>query len=130
MLPILSVKAIWTYLPGLNIARHPHPASLPHLTLTGFTFVVVREFILLTLSLNICFLCIILCFLCLFFVASMARHIYLRPGVGVGAFKTLHGASKNRGNRPSHHADSSGSIARKALQALEKLKLLQKDPKG
>ena len=63
-------------------------------------------------------------------VASMARHIYLRPGVGVGAFKTIHGNSKNRGNRPSHHAESSGSVARKALQALEKLSLLQKDSNG
>ena len=63
-------------------------------------------------------------------VASMARHIYLRPGVGVGAFRTIHGSSKNRGFRPSHHAESSGSVARKALQALEKLKLLQKDPNG
>jgi ribosomal protein S19E (S16A) len=63
-------------------------------------------------------------------VASVARHIYLRPGCGVGALKTLYGSRKNRGNRPSHHAESSGSVARKALQSLEKLKLLEKDPEG
>ncbi len=37
---------------------------------------------------------------------------------------------KNAGSRPNHCAKSSGSIARKALQALEKLKLVEKDPNG
>lgn len=63
-------------------------------------------------------------------VASIARHIYLRPGVGVGALKLVHGSRKNNGTRPSHHVDASGSINRKALQALEKLKILKKDDKG
>src|SRR5947199_1422496 len=62
-------------------------------------------------------------------VASIARHIYLRPGVGVGSLRVVHGNRKNNGSRPSHHADASGSINRKALQALEKLKILQKDTK-
>ena len=63
-------------------------------------------------------------------VASIARHIYLRRSVGVGALSKLHGGRKNRGSRPSYHADGSGSVARKALQALEKMKVLEKDPKG
>ena len=29
--------------------------------------------------------------------------------VGVGALQKLHGGSVNRGNRPSHHRDGSGS---------------------
>ncbi|CAG8508506.1 9870_t:CDS:2 [Ambispora leptoticha] len=62
--------------------------------------------------------------------AAVARHIYLRNGVGVGALKKLHGGRKRRGTRPSHHADSSGAIARKVLQALEKINVLEKDPKG
>lgn len=62
--------------------------------------------------------------------ASVARHIYLRPSVGVGALKRLHGGRKNRGTRPSHHATSSGSVARKILQALEKIKVLEKDGEG
>lgn len=65
-----------------------------------------------------------------FFLASVARHIYLRPGAGVGALKVAYGSRKNRGSRPSHHAESSGSVARKALQSLEKLKILEKDNAG
>jgi small subunit ribosomal protein S19e len=63
-------------------------------------------------------------------VASIARHVYLHPNVGVGALKLIHGSRKNNGVRPSHHVDASGSINRKALQALEKLKFLSKDAKG
>lgn len=63
-------------------------------------------------------------------VASIARHIYLRAGVGVGALCKVHGSKMNRGNRPSHHSTGSGSIDRKALQALEKIKILQKDSQG
>ena len=50
--------------------------------------------------------------------AAVARHIYLRKQVGVcvenfralliphsGALQKLHGGAKNRGTRPSHHAD-------------------------
>jgi len=62
--------------------------------------------------------------------AAVARHIYLRKGVGVGALKKLHGGRINRGTRPSHHADSSGSVARKVLQSLEKIGVLEKDPNG
>lgn len=63
-------------------------------------------------------------------VASIARHIYMRPGVGVGALKTVHGSAKNNGSRPFHHSRASGAILRKALQALEKLKILEQDPQG
>ncbi|CAG8806485.1 13657_t:CDS:2, partial [Racocetra fulgida] len=62
--------------------------------------------------------------------AAVARHIYLRSGVGVGALRKLHGGRKRRGTRPSHHAKSSGSIARKVLQALEKINVLEKDSRG
>jgi len=62
--------------------------------------------------------------------ASIARRIYLKPGIGVGALKTIYGARQNRGTRPSRHAKASGSVARKALQSLEKLKLLEADPNG
>ncbi|GAA5957015.1 hypothetical protein JCM8115_003932 [Rhodotorula mucilaginosa] len=59
--------------------------------------------------------------------AAVARHIYLRKHVGVGALQKLHGGSVNRGNRPSHHRDGSGSVERKVLQGLEKLGVLEKD---
>ncbi|KAJ3050767.1 40S ribosomal protein S19 [Rhizophlyctis rosea] len=62
--------------------------------------------------------------------ASVARHIYLRSGVGVGALKKNYGGRQNRGSRPHHHAIGSGSIARKVVQALEKIKVLEKDNNG
>ncbi|KAF9429750.1 40S ribosomal protein S19 [Entomortierella beljakovae] len=62
--------------------------------------------------------------------ASVARHIYLRRSVGVGALKKLHGGTVNRGSRPSHHRESSGSVARKVLQALEKINVLEADENG
>lgn len=63
-------------------------------------------------------------------VASIARRIYMKPGTGVGELRTIHGSAKNSGSRPSHHCKASGIIIRKALQSLEKLKLLEKDIKG
>ena len=62
--------------------------------------------------------------------ASVARHIYLRHGVGVGGLKKCYGGAKNRGMRPSRRVLSSGSVARKVLQALEKIKVLEKDETG
>ncbi|BGO97389.1 40S ribosomal protein S19-A [Rhodotorula toruloides] len=59
--------------------------------------------------------------------AAVARHIYLRKHVGVGALQKLHGSSVNRGCRPSHHRDGSGSVERKILQSLEKIGVLEKD---
>ncbi|KXN67453.1 40S ribosomal protein S19-A [Conidiobolus coronatus NRRL 28638] len=62
--------------------------------------------------------------------AAVARHIYLRPGVGVGHLRRRAGTSKNRGTRPSHHADATGSVPRKVLQALEKIGILEQDQNG
>ena len=36
----------------------------------------------------------------------------------------------NRGSRPSHHVNASGSVNRKVLQSLEKIGVLEKDKKG
>jgi ribosomal protein S19E (S16A) len=62
--------------------------------------------------------------------ASMARKIYLRQGIGVGAFRKIYGGRKSNGVRPSHFARSSGSIARDCLKQLERLDIVEKDPKG
>ncbi|KTW26775.1 hypothetical protein T552_02776 [Pneumocystis carinii B80] len=62
--------------------------------------------------------------------AAIARHIYLKNRSGVGALCKLYGGSKNRGSRPSHHYDGSGSIQRRALQCLEKIGVLEKDARG
>ncbi|ORY69017.1 ribosomal protein S19e [Pseudomassariella vexata] len=59
--------------------------------------------------------------------ASVARQVYLRKTVGVGRVSKMYGSAKNRGVRPSHHVDASGSVNRKAMQALEKLQILEQD---
>ncbi|KAI8902096.1 ribosomal protein S19e [Globomyces pollinis-pini] len=60
--------------------------------------------------------------------ASIARHVYLRKGTGVGGLRKNYGGSVNRGSRPSRHRDASGSVARKCMQALEKISVLELDP--
>ncbi|KAJ2726422.1 Protein component of the small (40S) ribosomal subunit [Coemansia sp. Benny D115] len=62
--------------------------------------------------------------------AAVARHIYLRNGVGVGALAKRHGGAKRRGARPNHHRDSSTNVARKVLQGLERLGLVEQSPNG
>ena len=59
--------------------------------------------------------------------ASVARHVYLRKTVGVGRLRKVHGSAKNRGSRPSHHVDASGSVDRKVMQSLEKIQVLEQD---
>merc|ERR1712073_271181 len=63
-------------------------------------------------------------------IASMARHIYIRSPVGVSTMTKIYGVRRNNGSCPSHWRRGSGSIARKGLQALEQLKLVEKDANG
>ena len=51
----------------------------------------------------------------------------MRKNVGVGRMRKAHGGTKNRGSRPNHHVDASGSVDRKAMQALEKIGVLERD---
>lgn len=62
--------------------------------------------------------------------ASVARHIYVRSPVGVNTLTKIYGVRKNNGSKPSHWRSGSGSVARKALQSLEGMKWLEKDPNG
>ncbi|PVU87609.1 hypothetical protein BB561_006256 [Smittium simulii] len=62
--------------------------------------------------------------------ASIARHIYLRGGVGVGALAKVHGGRFRHGTRPSHHAKASAHVMRVSLQALEAIGIVEKDPNG
>merc|ERR1712083_1100451 len=63
-------------------------------------------------------------------LASMARHIYVRSPVSVATMTKIYGVRRNNGSCPSHWRRGSGSIARKGLQALEQLKLVEKDANG
>ncbi|GLT56477.1 hypothetical protein SLA2020_295150 [Shorea laevis] len=61
----------------------------------------------------------------------MARKIYLRGGLGVGAFRRIYGGSKRNGSRPPHFCKSSGAIARHILQQLEQMNIIaMADGKG
>ncbi|WVO13092.1 hypothetical protein L204_100703 [Cryptococcus depauperatus] len=57
--------------------------------------------------------------------AAVARHIYLRKHMGVGALAKLHGSKNRRGTRPSHHRDSSTGVQRTVVQSLEKIGVLE-----
>ena len=56
--------------------------------------------------------------------ASIARHIYLRGGVGIGALRKVYGGSAHRGNQPNRFKRGSGTVARKCVQALESINVL------
>lgn len=62
--------------------------------------------------------------------ASTARHLYLRGGVGVGAMIKVYGGRQRNGVCPAHFSVGSRNVARKVLQALEGLKMVEKDPNG
>ncbi|KAI5114964.1 hypothetical protein M0805_004049, partial [Coniferiporia weirii] len=62
--------------------------------------------------------------------AAVARHIYLRKTVGIGALAKLHGERNRCGNRPSHHADASSSVQCKVCQSLEKIGVLELSDDG
>ncbi|KAE8661261.1 40S ribosomal protein S19 [Hibiscus syriacus] len=62
--------------------------------------------------------------------ASIARKIYLRGGLGVGAFRRIYGGSKRNGSCPRHFCKSSGSVSRHILQQLRDVNIIDIDPKG
>ncbi|XP_011660676.1 40S ribosomal protein S19 [Strongylocentrotus purpuratus] len=59
--------------------------------------------------------------------ASTARHLYYRGGVGVNAIARIYGGRMRRGTRPSHFHSGSTSVARKVLQALEGVQIIEKE---
>jgi small subunit ribosomal protein S19e len=50
--------------------------------------------------------------------------------VGVGTVRKIFGGLKRNGTTPAHFCIGSGSVARRALQSLEALKLVEKDSNG
>ncbi|KAL7423695.1 Protein component of the small (40S) ribosomal subunit [Cryptotrichosporon argae] len=62
--------------------------------------------------------------------AAVARHVYLRKSVGVGALAKLHGTQNRRGTRPGHHRDSATGVQRTVLQSLEKIGVLEAGQDG
>uniref|UniRef100_A0AAV2MB41 Small ribosomal subunit protein eS19 n=2 Tax=Gobiidae TaxID=8220 RepID=A0AAV2MB41_KNICA len=62
--------------------------------------------------------------------ASTVRHLYLRGGAGVGSMTKIYGGRQRNGVCPAHYSVGSKNVARKVLQALELLKMIEKDPNG
>lgn len=62
--------------------------------------------------------------------ASILRRLYHRSPAGVGAIKKIYGGRQRNGVRPSHFCRADGSVARKAIQALENIKMVEKHAEG
>ncbi|KAK3106920.1 hypothetical protein FSP39_002948, partial [Pinctada imbricata] len=62
--------------------------------------------------------------------ASVCRHLYIRSPAGVGSLTKIYGGRQRNGTAPSHFKRSSPTVARKVLQSLEGLKLIEKDANG
>ncbi|KAI3785659.1 hypothetical protein L1987_44783 [Smallanthus sonchifolius] len=56
--------------------------------------------------------------------------IYLRGGLGVGAFQRIYGGRKRNGSAPPHFCKSSGDVARHILQQLQSMNIIDFDSKG
>jgi small subunit ribosomal protein S19e len=57
--------------------------------------------------------------------AAIARRVYIRPNVGVGALRKIFGGSKRFGGRPSHFALAAGKIERYILQQFTAMGLME-----
>ena len=67
--------------------------------------------------------------------ASMARKIYFRGGLGVGAFRRIYGGSKRNGTMEVVHPISAKAVvllavAHHVLQQLANMNIIDIDPKG
>lgn len=64
--------------------------------------------------------------------AAVVRKIYLRGGIGVGAFQKIYGGAKSNGSRRPHFAKAAAGLHRNILQALTEIDLVakKKDKKG
>jgi len=64
--------------------------------------------------------------------AAIARRVYLRGNVGVGAMRKIYGGSQRRGTIKEKFSMSGGSIPRHIFAQLETMKIIEKSdgPKG
>ncbi|XP_055918997.1 40S ribosomal protein S19a-like [Eupeodes corollae] len=62
--------------------------------------------------------------------ASILRHLYHRSPASVGYTTKIYGGRKRNVLHPSHFCRSADGCARKALQALEHARLIEKHPDG
>jgi small subunit ribosomal protein S19e len=62
--------------------------------------------------------------------ASIARKVYLRPGIGIGQLQKWYGGSYRRGARCEHFRKASSGVIRSVLIQLEEMKVVEQLPKG
>ena len=62
--------------------------------------------------------------------ASIARKVYLRPGVGVGALRKWYGCAFKNGVRHQHFKRANAGIIRSVLLQLEEMKVTEKCESG
>mmetsp|Transcript_1312 Transcript_1312/g.1892 ORF Transcript_1312/g.1892 Transcript_1312/m.1892 type:complete len:153 (+) Transcript_1312:134-592(+) len=62
--------------------------------------------------------------------ASIARKIYLNPGLGVGQLQRWYGGANKKSVRQEKFRKASAGIIRSVLQQLEEMKVTEKLPKG
>ena len=62
--------------------------------------------------------------------ASIARKVYLRPGVGVGMLQKWYGGSYRRGTRTEHFRKASSGVIRSVLMQLEEMRVIEKTENG
>lgn len=67
-----------------------------------------------------------------FFVraASVARKVYLKPGIGIGALRKWYGGQYRRGSRAKCYQKAAGGVIRNILQQLEETKVIEKTASG
>lgn len=116
-----------SFLLGLILSRLEHSRSWLLMILTGTMSELVS---IPSLFIMPAYLYLLLTMYHQYGTASIARKIYLRGGLGVGAFRRIYGGSKRNGSRPPHFCESSGAIARHILQQLQKMNIVDLDPKG
>merc|ERR1711966_245599 len=58
--------------------------------------------------------------------ASIARKVYLRPGVGVGQLRKWYGSNDKRGTKTEHFRRANAGIIRSVLMQLEETKVAEK----
>jgi len=65
-----------------------------------------------------------------FRAAALLKSIHKLGPIGTQKLRTKYGGKKNRGHKPEHFYQASGSIIRKILQQLEKSELIKQETKG
>eukprot|EP00571_Detonula_confervacea_P016227 CAMPEP_0172297438 /NCGR_PEP_ID=MMETSP1058-20130122/458_1 /TAXON_ID=83371 /ORGANISM="Detonula confervacea, Strain CCMP 353" /LENGTH=149 /DNA_ID=CAMNT_0013006593 /DNA_START=50 /DNA_END=499 /DNA_ORIENTATION=+ len=62
--------------------------------------------------------------------ASIARKVYLRPGLGVGSLRKWYGGNNRNGVRSEHFRKANAGVIRSALLQLEVMKVTEKCENG